>query len=170
MELNDFKKSQATRVTAASVCAAHGCRSQSGVHPSSTAVGSRAWQLSHGPPAAKLSWHLSLPALVICSDSYSKAAFTRAQFAASVSSSLQWFYVKITTNTKGFPFILANGSYFSQGCKQIKKIKLLFLNIKSNFIYINILHCYCMDKCETCYIIKVRILKCTIIYWLSCGV
>lgn len=64
-----------------------------------------------------------------------------------------------------FPFILANGSYFSQDCKQIKKIKfLLFLNIKSNFIYINILQCYCMDKCEMCYIIKVRTLKCTIIY------
>lgn len=70
-----------------------------------------------------------------------------------------------------FPFILANGSYLSQDCKQIKKIKfLLLLNIKSNFIYINILHCYCMDKCEMCYIIKVRTLNCIIIYWLSCGV
>lgn len=58
---------------------------------------------------------------------------------------------------------MANGSYFSQDCKQIKKIKfLLFLNIKSNFIYINILHCYCVDKCEMCYIIKIRTFKCTI--------
>lgn len=70
-----------------------------------------------------------------------------------------------------FPFILANGSYFSQDCKQIKKIKfLLFLNIKSNFIYINILHCYCVDECEMCYIIKIRTLTRTIIYRFSCGV
>lgn len=53
---------------------------------------------------------------------------------------------------------------FPRAENKLKKIKLLFLNIKSNFIYINILHCYCMDKCEMCYIIKVRILKCTIIY------
>lgn len=49
---------------------------------------------------------------------------------------------------------------FLRTVNKLKKIKfLLFLNIKSNFIYINILHCYCMDKC---YIIKVRILNCTI--------
>lgn len=55
--------------------------------------------------------------------------------------------------------------FLPQDCKQINEIKfLLFLNIKSNFIYINILHCYCVDKCEMYYIIKIRTLKCTIIY------
>lgn len=56
-------------------------------------------------------------------------------------------------NTKiFFPFILAMVLNLSQDCKQIKKIKfLLFLNKKGNFIYINILHCYCVDKCEMLY-------------------
>lgn len=70
------------------------------------------------------------------------------------------FHIKITINTKVFfLFLLLFWQMvlnFSQDCKQIlKKIKfLLFLNIKSNFIYINILHCYCVSKCEMCYIIK----------------
>ena len=97
---------------------------------------------------------------------------TRSLVIACIFNIFQQFRVKITTSTKIFFFsILANGSYFSQDCKQIKKIKfLLFLNIKSNFIYINILHCYCVDKCEMYYIIKIRTLKCTIIYWFSCGI
>lgn len=44
---------------------------------------------------------------------------------------------------------------FSQDCKQNKKIKfLLFLNIKSNFIYINILHCYCVNSVKCIILLK----------------
>lgn len=53
---------------------------------------------------------------------------------------------------------------FSRTVNKLKRLFLLFLNIKSSFIYINILHCYCVDKCEMCYIIKTRTLTCTIIH------
>lgn len=126
----------------------------------------RPWQLCHRASCCvHISWNLSLTQPWLSAlMSHSNVAFTmfktRAQLLHQSSIFSSESMLKSLLILKVFPFILAN---FSQDCKQIKKIKLLFLNIKSNFIYITILHCYCMDKCEMCYIIKVRILKCTII-------